>query len=352
LLVIAVLGCGALSAPTGAAAATVVNGDFETGTLNGWSVHRVTESGNWFAYKADRDPKKPPIGDPIAKERNRLFPPKPPEGNFAAIADELRPDTLILSQDVALEPGTTHWLGLVAYYESQVPIAVPTPNTLSVDDAQLGGQANQQYRIDVMKPGAPIESVDPADILATLLQTRPGDPRSLPPTRLIADLSAFAGQTVRLRAAVAAHEELITAGLDAVSISPRPPGQAGPPPGSGRLRPGKVKLNRKNGTATMKVQVPSRGRLTASAEKPGGAGASKAKKGKPRQLIKPVSREVAAAGTVTIPLKPTAPARKVLKQKHKLRIKVALTFAAAGEAKQTATVPVVLRLEPRPRHQR
>ena len=56
----------ALLAPGGAAAANVVNGDFETGTLAGWQVHQATELGNWFAYKGTDPPisgKK--LGGPI-----------------------------------------------------------------------------------------------------------------------------------------------------------------------------------------------------------------------------------------------------------------------------------------------
>ena len=56
--------------PGRAAAATVVNGDFESGTLNGWQAHSANEAGNWFAYQGTtapfahsltRQPLQPPV---------------------------------------------------------------------------------------------------------------------------------------------------------------------------------------------------------------------------------------------------------------------------------------------------
>jgi hypothetical protein len=338
-LAFAVLVC-VLFAPTRAAAATVVNGDFESGTLKGWSVHGATQGGNWFAYKGQTEP--------IAKRRSRLFPPEPPQGVYAAIADQVSPHTLVLSQEVALEPGSTHFLSLLAYYRSSVLIAVPAPDTLSVDDEVLSGRANQQFRIDVMRPGTPIESIDPADILLTVFQTRQGDPQAMAPTQMTADISALAGQTVRLRMAVAAHEELLTAGVDAVSISPKPPGQGALAP---RFRLGKAKANRKNGTVTLPVQVPGPGLVTARGPGSGpSAGTSKVKK--PSKLVQPAKARARAPGTVKLLLKPTASALSTLRQKHKLRVRVTVTYAPSAASPETATVPVVFKLQPRPGQRR
>lgn len=337
LLTAAALACGALLAPSGASAATVVNGDFESGTLQGWHVHRVTESGNWFAYKGD--------GEPIANKRLGEPIQAPPQGTYAAIADEINPDTLILYQDIALEPGSSHRLSLLTYYSSYEPIAVPTPDTLSVNEEVLGSQANQQYRIDLMRPEAPLESIDPADVLRTLFRTKPGDPEEQGPIKLTADLSPFAGQTVRLRIAVVAHEEVLAAGVDAVSISSTPPGQSPAPgskspgsksPGSTSFRFGKARANRSNGTATLPVRVPGPGLLTA----------------KSRKLIKPATVKAAGAGTVRIHLKPTPSALRTLRHKHKLRVELAVTYAPAAGSPETTTLPVVLELKARPRHRR
>jgi hypothetical protein len=332
LLGIAALICLGLLAPGGALAANVVNGDFETGTLSGWQVHRALEAGNWFAYSG--------TSEPISKKRGDGPIQEPPQGRYAAIADEIDPDTLILSQDVALGAGLSHRLNLLAYYRSYVPIAVPAPDTLSADSETLGGQANQQYRIDVMKPTAPIESVDPADILLTVFRTQPGAPKVMGPTRLTADLSPFAGQTVRLRIAVAAHEEALIGGVDAVAVESAPPGQLPPlkkgaGSGSTRLGFGKVKANASDGSAILPVKVP-------------GAGSVKAKS--TAKLIKPAKATAAKAGTVKLLLKPTSKALATLRKKRKLRVKVAVTFKPRAGKAETATVPVVLKLKAAPSH--
>ena len=122
----------------------------------------------------------------------------PPQGTYAAIADEADPETLLLYQEVSLPAGTSDQLSLLAYYNSYDPIAVPTPDTLSVFEEVLGGQPNQQFRIDVMRAGAPVESLEPSDILLNVFQTAPGAPAVMKPTTLTADLTPFAGQTVLL----------------------------------------------------------------------------------------------------------------------------------------------------------
>jgi hypothetical protein len=202
-----------LAAPGTGAAATVANGDFETGTLAGWTQN-VDPSGAWFAYSGTTTPA---YGLPIAA---------PPQGSFAAVADMSSPGTRILYQDVALEPGT-HTLSLYAYYRSTEAIAHPTPDSLS-----SSGGSNQQYRIDVVKPSAPLDSIDPADILVPVFRTATGDPQTLAPTIKTADLSPFAGQTVRLRFAEADNQGPLNASTDAVSIASTPPSTSGTPPGT------------------------------------------------------------------------------------------------------------------------
>jgi hypothetical protein len=334
----------ALLVPDGAAAATVVNGDFESGTLGGWRTSRTTESANWFAYQG--------TDAPIGHKRAGAQPVQaPPQGAHAAITDEAIPDTLILYQDVTLEAGFNHRLSLLTYYDSYKPIAVPTPDTLSVAEEK----PNQQYRIDVLKANAPIESLDPADILRTLFRTKPGDPVDLAPTRVTADLSPFAGQTVRLRIANAVHEDTFNAGVDAVSISSTKPGGAsgrGGPRGSSRLSFGKVKANRKNGMVTLPVRVPGPGLLTAKGKKvrPPASVARESKARGLRSAIVPATVKIRRAGIVPIRLKPTPFALAILRQKHKLRVKLMVTYLPTGAPRETASLPVVFRLEAAPRH--
>jgi hypothetical protein len=353
LPLLAVLAVSLVSA--GSADAAVVNGNFESGTLNGWQVHRATEAGNWFAYEGTEAPLGHKLsGIPIAP---------PPQGTFAAIADEANPDTLLLYQEVAIPTGATSELSLFAYYNSHVPLAVPTPDTLSVDEEVLAGQANQQFRIDVMRAGAPLESLEPADVLLNVFQTSSGGPQVMNPTKLTADLTPYAGQTVMLRIAVAAHQETLNAGVDAVQITSSGPGAppgsggssgaggAGGPHGSGGstgghgggsgITLGKPKLNPRNGTVALSVRVPAAGVLRARGTALPGQGSSGA-------AIRATGAPAKKAGTVVLHLVPTGAAFTALKKRGSLRVKATVSFSPQAEGERsTASKTLVLRLHSR-----
>lgn len=339
-----------LMAPGGAEAEQVVNGNFESGTLSGWSVYQADPFGNWFAYRGTETP----IGASRKKQSQGHAEPvqAPPQGAYAAVTDEVEPDTLILFQDVALEPGLAHQLSLVAYYDSYKPIAIPTPDTLSVagEALQLPNgrfQENQQFRIDVMKPDAPLESLDPADILRTVFATKPGDPPTMAPKQLTANLSAFAGQTVRLRIANAVTEEVFNAGVDAISISSAAPGGSASRHGPAGFRFGRATVDRRTGIATLRVSVAGSGLLRASNASAPTRGRTSTAGKMPGAAIEPVTVPVASARTVAIHLRPTPSARAVLRRKHRLRVRVGLTYMPTGGSAERASTPVVLRLASR-----
>jgi hypothetical protein len=341
---------GGALAPSAAAAATVVNGDFETGNLQGWHVHQQTEAGNWFAYRGTEAPLSTSGQRPGAEPVQA-----PPEGRFAAISDEVSPDSLILWQDVALEPEATHNLGLTAYYQADLPVGTPSPDSLSVDEEVIGKQVNEQFRIDVMKATAPLDSLNPEDILATVFKTETGSPQRMKPTRFNLDLTPFAGQTVRIRAVVVARPDpervtsgttkgIFNAGLDAVVINSSGPGvagsgQKGGKNNTGRLAFGRPRPNRRNGTVLLPVKVPAAGLITASGAKR-----------KPK-LVVSAKKRVAGATTAKLLLKPTAAGRRILESKHRLRARITVRFNPEKGATETATVPVVFKLTP-PRHHR
>jgi hypothetical protein len=327
------------------AEARVVNGGFESGTLSGWSVYQANPFGDWFAYEGTETP----IGtERKEQELGRDVPVQaPPQGTYAAVTDEIEPDTLILYQDVTLQPGLDYQLSLLAYYDSYKPIAIPVPDTLSIADEALrlpNGefQKNQQFRIDVMKPDAPLESLDPANILHTVFETKAGDRPTMPPRRLTANLSAFAGQTVRLRIANTVTEEVFNAGVDAVSIASGSPGTFSPKNGPAGFRFGKAKMNWRSGVATLRVSVVGSGLLRAAgAPEPRGMTRGA---GRVDASIEPVTVPVATARTVTLHLRPTTSARSILRRKHRLRLRVGLTYLPTSGVAETASVPVLFRL--------
>ena len=346
---IAVLICAALlGASASASAAIVVNGDFETGNLEGWATTSLNHNEKWRTYSSS--------------EAGGGGLPAPPSGRFAAetLVGEASAGTTFLYQDVALPADSTNQLSLYLYYRSAEPIAVPTPDTLFVSEAtEQTVPANQQVRVDVLKPNAPIESLSPNDVLATPYASRNGDPQELAPTLLSADLSAFAGQTVRLRIAAAAQEGALAVGVDDVSIVSNPivpppvvtPTPTPPTLPSNVIVTGKLTLNKQSGSGVLSVSVPDAGTLIASDARRKVAIASRRRKGKARPiLVRTATVSSAGAGTVKVPIRPTAAALKVLRKKGSLPVRLTMTFAPTGgaAASQPYATKLVRRLRPPP----
>lgn len=212
-LLVLMLALALLASP--AFAASVTNGDFETGNLSGWStattcIADAQLTADWFAYSGTTGPLS---GRSISA---------PPEGTFAATTDLTGPSAVVLYQDIALEAGSTHSLSFQVYYQSDA--ALVTKNSLACSDFDVG--VNQQYRIDVMDPTAPLDSVADDDVLATVFQTQTDGPQSLAPTPITFDLTPFAGQTVRLRFAMVAGVFFFRAAVDDLQIESTPINQA------------------------------------------------------------------------------------------------------------------------------
>ncbi|HWB69835.1 MAG TPA: hypothetical protein VG518_07645, partial [Solirubrobacterales bacterium] len=121
--------------------------------------------------------------------------------------------------------------------------------------------------------------------------------------------------------------------IGAYEYTPTTDCPAGPPPGAtqAKIGFGKLKLNKKRGTATLAVKLPSAGKV-----KLGGKGV--------------VSREATVGGGKTVGLKIKAKGKKAgrLRKAGKVKLRVKATFTPAGpnELPATKSRAVVLKLQP------
>lgn len=187
----------------------ITNGDFETNNFGGWGIYSVG-SGGWYTYSGTYSPSS---YHTIAV---------PPQGNYAATTDQVGPGLHILYQDISVPTTGAYNLSFTLYYHNWAG-EFHTQNSLSHTV-----YPNQQYRVDIMDPAAPVNSVATGDVLANIFQTNVGDPTVLGPTPMNFDLSAFAGQTVRVRFASVQTVYFFNASVDDVQVTeivpPTPPG--------------------------------------------------------------------------------------------------------------------------------
>ena len=185
----------------------IVMEDFESGTLNDWRA-ATGGSGGWFVYADGQTAPDPAQSDP-----NVPFDlPDPPQGELAAVTDMNGPGTRILYRDLTLDGRFT--VHLTVFYASSAPFR--SPETLAYD----GSEPNQQFRIDLVDPSAPIDSLAEGDVLVNVFHTSPGDPNRLEPTEVSVDVSRWAGETVRLRLAAADNSGPLRVGVDNIGFQP------------------------------------------------------------------------------------------------------------------------------------
>jgi D-alanyl-D-alanine carboxypeptidase len=185
----------------------IVMDDFESGAISAWQAVG-SGAGGWFVYA---DGHKPP--DPAHSDPNVPFDvPDPPQGKFAAVTDMNGPGTRILYRGLRLDGRFT--LRLTVFYAGTA--AFSSPATLAHDIPE----ANQQFRIDLVARSAPIDSVAKGDVLASVFATSPGDPLRRQPTDVRVDVSAWAGQPVRLRLAGINNRGPLRVGVDNIRFQP------------------------------------------------------------------------------------------------------------------------------------
>jgi len=193
--------------PVRAADGMFVMDDFESGALTGWRA-LGSGSGGWFVYtNGSRAP------DPAQSDPNVPFDlPDPPQGKFAAVSDMNGPGTLILYRDVKLDG--RFMLHLTVFHAGAFGFS--SPQTLAYDEPA----ENQQFRIDLVAPSAPIDSLASGDVLVNVFKTSTSEPYQRQPTAAKMDVSNWAGQTVRLRLAVTDNRGPLRVGVDNIRFEP------------------------------------------------------------------------------------------------------------------------------------
>ena len=184
------------------AAELVENGDFRTGDFGGWTRDNQTEcEGNWLIYSGSETP----------GSMSSILP--PPSGAFAAVTDEFISEScsLLLYQDITVPEGAGQ-----VHCSAVVYVRNTIEDYIIGNGLELSPNKNQQYRVDLMDPDAPLYDVG-AGVIQNLFQTVEGDPQSIGYTTIEFDLTAFAGQTVRLRAASVNNEGQLFSSIDEVS---------------------------------------------------------------------------------------------------------------------------------------
>jgi len=213
----------ATTAPRANAAELLTNGSFETG-LVGWTVaNQANGSGSWYVQTGTTSPQS---GFPV---------PAPPDGSFAAMADQNGPGSHVLYQDFLVPTSiSSATLNFDRFINNQAG-TFSTPNTLDYNVSP-----NQQARVDILSllAAGPF-SVAAGDVLLNVFQTQVGDPAVSGYTTQATDLTAFlqahTGETLRLRFAQVDNQSNFQFGVDKVSLDVVPAAPGGdvvPEPGT------------------------------------------------------------------------------------------------------------------------
>ncbi|MHC5157872.1 MAG: hypothetical protein ACYSOZ_07220 [Planctomycetota bacterium] len=174
----------------------IVNGDFETGSFDGWTLTNTTLNGTFVINDGTLDPDSP--DNPLP----------PYSGNYSALSDMHFVGAYTLYQDVVLPSGTTsltlEWADMIRNH------------------AQIFVDPDQEFRVQVWDLNN--------HNLQTLFSTNPGDPLMSPWTERSADLMPFAGQTVRIAFTADVQEFYFNVHLDNIRIETgsTPPPQTDP----------------------------------------------------------------------------------------------------------------------------
>lgn len=181
----------------------VANGGFETANLSGWQIFNQGASGGQGSWYANNGGNGTYSGLPTSP---------PAAGTWQAVADNSGRAAAILYQDIAVPPTTKAVLSFVLW------LGNAAPGGGYVNGSSLNpSTTNQRVRVDVISTSTNL-LVTSSGVLQLVYQTSASTPTIVTPTTITQDLTALAGQTVRLRVALVATNGGLIAGIDKVKL--------------------------------------------------------------------------------------------------------------------------------------
>ncbi len=223
-----VAGTGAFGIAVAIAMAAPTNGNFEKGNFDGWErvddngdiiLPRAEAKGKWQVYKGklkfDFEEVPPRGGD--APPNAKLA--EPPQGKFAAGLGSQGPGTHILHRVLSVS-GKQQLSFKLSYWNTADDFYVQDTLSPEPPGRRAGSMGpsefpNQQLRVDIMDPEAPVDSLKNANIVKTIFRTKPGDKRRLDYTKFKTTLKQ--GE-YRLRIAEVDNQSNFMVGVDAVKL--------------------------------------------------------------------------------------------------------------------------------------
>ncbi len=186
------------------------NGDFETGSLSGWTTVSFQDQGDFF------------IDTPGTTTQLMFRPtaPNPAGGSFYAVSDHRFDDAIGLLQTFTVSGSGPLTLSFDMFVNSYSLPDAFGDNGRGLDPTRIGVSLNQYARVDILSATASDFSTNPTDVVQNLyLGVDPGtNPNAY--THYDFDLTSLLndGESYKLRFAMVSNSFTLNLGLDNVSL--------------------------------------------------------------------------------------------------------------------------------------